>query len=347
MSQKKIWIDLDNSPHVLFFNPIIKELKKRGIDIIITARDYAQVFELLDLFQIEYIKVGKHPGKSRFLKLIWTFARAVKLATMMRRHKPNLAISHGVRAQIIASALLRIKCAIAYDYEFAKPIPFFSADYRFIPEAILRNVRKKKKIKTITFPGIKEDVYVPSFTPDPATKNILKGIDFNKIIITIRPPATLAHYYTEKSRDLFKSLMNYLIGTENTILIITPRTNDQSLKISQERKKEIDLGKIFILDTPINGLDLLWVSDLAISGGGTMIREAAALGVPAYSTFGGEIGGVDQYLEKEGRLVLLQSENDIREKIVLKKREIKSLELLNENNVLGEIINKLLEIEID
>jgi len=44
----KIWIDLDNTPHVPFFKPIIRELEKRGHEVVLTARDAFQVCELAD-----------------------------------------------------------------------------------------------------------------------------------------------------------------------------------------------------------------------------------------------------------------------------------------------------------
>lgn len=343
--KKKYWIDIDNSPHVLFYNPIIRELKKNGIEVIVTAREYAQVYQLLDLFKIEHIKIGRHPGKNKFLKILKTIHRSFSLASLMRKQKIDLAISNGVRAQIIAAKILGLKSVIALDYEFAQPLPFFNVDYAIVPEAIKNSDRTKKGIKTLfIYKGIKEDVYVPEFVPDLGIKKEL-DIDFNKVIITIRPPATLAHYYTAKSSNLFTSLIDFLADISNTIIIITPRTPEQGDQIAKERKKEIDQNKIVILNKVFNGLDLISISDLVISGGGTMIREAAAMGVPAYSIFGGKIGGVDKYLEEMGRLVLIDSEKDIREKIVIQKRENDSFELLNNNNILKQIIKFLINID--
>jgi predicted glycosyltransferase len=74
-------------------------------------------------------------------------------------------------------------------------------------------------------------------------------------------------------------------------------------------------------DKVLNGLDLIWHSDLVISGGGTMNREAAAMGVPVYSIFRGKLGAVDRYLSETGRLSLIQSRADVSAKIKVAKRQ--------------------------
>ena len=85
----------------------------------------------------------------------------------------------------------------------------------------------------------------------------------------------------------------------------------------------------------------MWHSDLVISGGGTMNREAAALGVPVYSIFKGKIGDVDNYLSKSGRLVLVDNIDDIKNKIKIEKRsKVISVENMN-SFALQSIVNSL------
>src|SRR5437762_9318457 len=79
-------------------------------------------------------------------------------------------------------------------------------------------------------------------------------------------------------------------------------------------------SKVVIPEKVVDGLNLLWHSDLVVSGGGTMNREAAALGVPVYSVFRGKIGAVDRNLQAEGRLILIESLEDVDHKIILKRR---------------------------
>ena len=97
---KTIWIDLDNSPHVPLFKPIIRELKKRGHDVVITARDCFQVCGMADLMGVEYAKVGRHYGKHLVLKGAGLIIRSLQLAPAVRKKKPDIAVSHGSRSQV-------------------------------------------------------------------------------------------------------------------------------------------------------------------------------------------------------------------------------------------------------
>lgn len=318
---KKVWIDLDNSPHVLFFDPIIKELKRREIQVLVTARDYAQVCGLAELFNIKYKKVGRHHGKFILFKAIGVLTRSAKLLAMMWREKPDLAFSHGSRSQVISSKLLGIPSVVAFDYEGAKGLPFITPSIAVVPEVVyqkLINMKMRGVTSLLNYPGIKEDVYVPSFKPDKAIINDL-NIKSDDVVVIVRPPATLAHYHNSKSEELFDAIIKTISQNARTRIFILPRTKDQEQDIKSKWPELFNISKIIIPSKVINGLNLIWHSDLVISGGGTMIREAAALNIPAYSFFQGEIGAVDKYLEAKGRLVLINNLGDIKDRILLRK----------------------------
>jgi len=317
-NKNKIWIDLDNSPHVLFFSPLIKEFEKRGHEVFVTARDYAQVIKLADLFELKYKKVGRHYGKNKWAKALGLFIRALQLIPYVLKFKPQLGMSHGSRAQVICAKILGIKTVLVFDYEFAKGLPIFKPTYGLVPEVIYDRVNKRNKI-VLTYPGIKEYVYIGDFKPD---HNEIKelGLTPDNLIVTVRPPASVAHYHHEKSDELFDSVMNLLGSVEGVKVIILPRIKEQGEQIKQKWNKEFANGSFIIPDKVFNGLNLIWFSDLALSGGGTMIREAAALDVPAYSFFGGKTGAVDEYLEKSGKLTILRSIYDVKDKLKLQKR---------------------------
>jgi len=137
--------------------------------------------------------------------------------------------------------------------------------------------------------------------------------------------------------------INYLVNIENTQIIITPRTKEQSKQIKSNWEKYFQTNKIIIPNKVVNGLNLIWYSDLVFSGGGTMIREAAALGVPAYSIFGSEIGSVDRYLESIGKLIILNDKENIYNKIDIVKREKILPKDIGNKRVLNEIVNKIIE----
>jgi len=320
MPKYKIWIDLDNSPHVLFFNPIIKELERRGFDVVVTARDYAQVIELVQLFGIECKKIGRHYGKNIIFKAIGFFIRSFQFLPFILKERPHLALSHGSRSQVLSAKILSVPSVAAFDYEYAQAIPFVKPDLKLVPDIVLRSSTYSSPSPVLTYPGIKEDVYVQEYQPDhSAFKQI--GVDESKVVVTIRPPATLAHYHAEKSDELFDAVVNDLGRDDSVQMIIVPRTKEQELTIKQNCQSLIANKKLIIPDHAINGLDLVWHSDLAISAGGTMIREAAALGVPSYSIFGGRLGAVDKYLSDCGRLTLIGTVDEIKSKIILQKRD--------------------------
>jgi predicted glycosyltransferase len=277
--------------------------------------------------------------------------RALQLARAVLREKPKLAISHGSRAQFIAAKIIRIPSLAIFDYEHAEGIPFINPTWAITPEIIsdvgikngIMNRIKNKKIRILKYPGIKEDVYVPYFKPDP---NIISeiGLDGKDLVITIRPPATEAHYYNPRSEELFEAAINFLGPIPNTRLVLLPRNNKQKAFIQKAWSEWSANGKIIIPNHVVDGLNLIWHSDLVISGGGTMNREAASLGVPVYSIFRGRIGAVDRYLSEKGRLVLLESVDDIKTKVFLTKRALKENFEKRSNVTLNFIVNHIIAI---
>ena len=342
VSQKQtIWIDLDNSPHVPFFSPIISKLESLGYELLLTARDCSQTCGLADLFNMNYKRIGRHYGKNKFIKVIGTVYRGLQLVLRLAGEKPAFAISHGSRAQMIAARLMRIPSLTIMDYEYVKG--FIRPTWIMTPEVVSKGLSRHGQKKNLTYPGIKEDVYVPNFVPDLSFKNKL-GINEKDILITIRPPATEAHYHNPKSEDLFKESLNFLSKKENICMVLLPRNERQKDYLQTEWPELITKRKLIIPEHVVDGLNLIWNSDLVISGGGTMNREAAALGVPVYSIFRGKIGAVDRYLSEKGRLTLIENEDDIHSKIVLKRRDISSSSPNSNNVTLQKIVSHIVDI---
>lgn len=316
----KIWIDLDNSPHVPFFAPIIKEFEKRGYSVVLTSRDAYQVSELVDLFGLTCKKLGRHYGKNKILKVLGVCMRALQLVPLMLREKPALALSHGSRAQLLASFLLGIRSITIFDYEYVNQgLMWLKPGWVIVPEVIPDDAVKHNRRRLLRYRGIKEDVYVPNFKADSTTRSKL-GLTDSDLVVTIRPPAVEAHYHQPESDELFRAVVEYLTNQPNVKMLVLPRNTRQQKAISELWSNLISAGKLIIPAHVVNGLDLIWSADLVISGGGTMNREAAALGVPVYSIFRGRVGSVDRYLADQGRLVLLEKVDDVRTRINLVKR---------------------------
>lgn len=340
---KTIWIDFDNSPHVPFFAPIIAELRERGYEIALSARDAYQVFDLADRMQFRYEKIGRHYGKHKVLKVAGTCLRVLKLLPFALRHHPDFAVSHGSRGQMIVCRLLGIPAMCIADYEFARSVGPFGPRWLMLPDVIPDSALAAANQTIIKYSGIKEDVYAPQFLPDPAIRAEL-GLPEGNLIVTLRPPATEAHYHNPESDALYEEAVRFLSEQPQTTVILLPRNTRQA---QLSRKVWADLiagGKMIIPEHAVDGLNLIWHSDLVISGGGTMNREAAALGVPVYSIFRGSTGAVDKYLTAHNRLVMVESVQEVRTKIKLCRRDRTVSPGSQSNTTLMKIVDQIVRL---
>jgi len=317
--RKRIWIDLDNSPHVPFFIPIKKELEDRGYEVLLTARDAYQVSDLVEFYGLQCKKIGRHFGRNKLFKIAGVVIRALRLIPLVIKEKPGLAVSHGSRAQTLASSLLRIKSINIGDYEFVQDLVIFRPSWQVVPEVIPDSSVGFRKSQVLKYRGIKEDVYVPSFKADPSVRQEL-GISEHDMVVCIRPPASEAHYHRPESDDLFFAVMEFLKLQPNIKIVLLPRNASQNAEVRNKWPDLISARRVVIPEKVVDGLNLIWFSDFVVSGGGTMNREAAALGVPVYSIFRGKIGAVDRYLSQTGRLTLIESVDEIPSKIRLARR---------------------------
>jgi predicted glycosyltransferase len=263
----KIWIDLDNSPHVPFFAPIIDELQNRGYSIMLTARNAYQVRELADLFRLKYKLIGHHQGKNKIRKLFGVCVRGMQLIPTVLREKPDLALSHGSRSQIMVCAGLRIPSLLILDYECAKRLGLIEPTWYMCPEVIPTSVFRCDPKRVLKYPGIKEDVYVPRFVPDPHIRPEL-GLDNDDVVVTVRPPATEAHYHRPQSDELFEAVIEFLSCRPEIKIVMLPRNEKQAVHLRNHWPALFENRKIRIPHQVVDGLNLIWHSDLVISGGG-------------------------------------------------------------------------------
>jgi predicted glycosyltransferase len=336
--RKKIWIDLDNSPHVPFFVPIIPELRARGIELFITARDSYQVVELLKYYGIEARVIGRHYGKHRILKLLGTLWRGIALTWIARNEKIDISLMHGSRGCQIASGLLGIQNITISDYEHTARFSIKNMTVIY-PEIIPTDGIKRNGVTFLKYPGIKEDVYLPSFHPDPTLRKRL-GIAENDLLVTVRPPATEAHYHNPESEALLTATLEMFCKMKDTCVLLLPRNKNQEKALRAEWGLQVTAGKIVIPAHVEDGMNIIWNSDLVVSGGGTMNREAAAMGVPVYSIFRGTLGAVDRFLSEQGRLVLLENVEQVRSRIRAVRRDKESLSLNHQKSAALETIVK-------
>ena len=337
----KIWIDLNNTPHIPFFIPIIRELKRRGHVIVLTARDAFQVCELADKMNLQYKKIGRHSGKNIVRKVFGLFWRTVQLTPFYLRHRPGLALAHGSRSQFLLGNLVRIPTVVLMDYEGGRSYGLFRSRWGIIPEVWFRRLKNPDRRRF--YQGIKEDVYVPEFVPDPSLLEDL-GLKQDEIIVTVRPPANEAHYHNNEGDKLLEEFMMRICQNSGIRVVLLPRNRRQEKALRKNYPEWFDGDRTVIPTEAVDGINLIWFSDLIVCGGGTMNREAAALGVPAYSIFRGQTGVVDQMLEKEGRLTFIRNHDDIWNKIRLVPRNKNKPPDNKPRPALEDIVNNIEEI---
>lgn len=339
----KIWIDLDNTPHVPFFIPIIRELKRRGHKVFLTARDAFQVCELADKKNLPYVKIGHHYGKNKIMKLLGLLWRSVQLVPFYLRYRPKLGLTLGSRSQFLLCKLLRIPTIHVLDYEHARHFRSSRFDWRIIPEVMSNSKLFSKHENIRYYRGIKEDVYAPEFKPDPS---LLVDLGFRQddIIIIVRPPANEAHYHNPEGDKLLDELMSRINKTPEICTVLLPRNHRQELAFKKCHPEWFADDKTIVPPRVVDGLNLLWFSDLVVSGGGTMNREAAALGIPVYSIFRGKIGAIDRMLEKEGRMTMIHSIDEVWTNIQFNRRDKNQLPDNQPRDALKDVINNIEEI---
>jgi predicted glycosyltransferase len=320
MPRVKIWIDLDNTPHVPLFIPIIRELERRGHKVTVTARNAFQVCELARQKGLSFVRVGRHYGKNRFMKVLGLFWRSAQLAPHCLRERPQLALSHGSRSKELLGRVLGIPTVSMNDYECSSMVPLARPRWGIVPEAIPANESGCDPVRVRQYRGIKEDVYAPEFTPEESLLDEL-GLRGARLVVTVRPPATEAHYHNPEAEALLEELMARVCQTEGAQAVLLPRNRSQEQQLRCRHPEWFTGGRTRVPARVVDGLNLVWFSDLVVSGGGTMNREAAALGVPVYSIFRGETGAVDRRLEAEGRLIMVRSVDEVRAKIRLHPRD--------------------------
>ena len=297
----KIWIDMTAPAHVLVFRPVIERLRAAGHEVSVTARDYSQTLELLKLHGIDHTSFGRHGGAGRARKVASLASRTNWMRSFGKRHQFDLAIGHGSNDLALAAATLRIPAANTFDYEFA--VQQHNVGCRLARRVLTPDRIPAERLarygvgpgKLVQYPGLKEEYYLADFEPNPAVLDEL-GVDRSRIVVIFRPPPDVSLYH-RKSNPLFPQVLNYLGRHDDVHAVVVPRTEAQ-----REYVRSLELPSLIVPDGAVDAQSLIALADLVISAGGTMNREAVALGTPVYTTYGGRLGGVDEALIREGRL---------------------------------------------
>jgi hypothetical protein len=298
----KVWIDITAPAHVLVFRPLVEIMRGRGDEVEITARDYAQTLELLELHGLEADAVmGRHAGRSRLQKARAMTHRLSELRKWARDRAFDVALAHGSHELTISARRLGVPSSTTFDYEFATlqhQLGCRAATRVVVPDAIPPDRLRPYGVrppKLVQYPGLKEEYYLADFEPD---RSLLErfGVDPARVLVVLRPPPDVSLYHRH-SNPLFPQTLEHLGRSDDVHAFVLPRTEEQ-----REYVRGLALPSVIVPDGAVDAQSLIALADLVVSAGGTMNREAAALGVPVYTTYGGRLGGVDEELIRDGRL---------------------------------------------
>jgi predicted glycosyltransferase len=316
----RIWFDVDNPPQAQYLLPLGQTFEDAGDDLLVTARNYGITFDLLKQRGTPFVPVGQRFGKTRLAKAFGLVSRALALVAAVRRAGGVDALVSSSRPSALAARLLRIPAFIVCDYEFVDLQTYRRLDVHLLfPDVINPSVflgQGFEGSRLMPFHGLKEDLSFSGAPIESLPPYAPAAIDDQLVRALFRPPADESHYYTERSGSLAWDLLAYLAAAENVVVLFAPRYPRQQREVGRFAWR----NQPVLLDEAIPFVPLLKASDVVFSSGGTMLREAAYMGIPTYSAFGGRKGAVDTYLEAIGRLQFLDSPADF-QRIALEKRD--------------------------
>ena len=297
----KVWVDISAPAHVLVFRPLIALLRERGDEVEVTSRDYAQTLELLARHGLEAEVIGAHGGRSRVGKAASLFGRLRALKGWAKGRGHDIALAHGSHELTMTARRLGIPSATTHDYEYATlqhHLGDRAATKVVVPEAIPPERMARFGVrppKLLQYPGLKEEYYLHDFEPDQSVLGELL-VNRDRILVVVRTPPDVSLYH-RRSNPFFPKLLGHLGREPSVQAVVLPRSSEQ-----RDYVRGLELPSVIVPDGAVDAQSLIALADLVVSAGGTMNREAAALGVPVYTTYGGRIGGVDEMLIREGRL---------------------------------------------
>ncbi len=297
----KVWIDMTASAHPLVYAPLVRLLEARGDTVEITARDYAQTLQLIEQHGMTATVLGHHGGRSRSGKARQMASRLSALHGWAKGRNFDVALAHGSHELTLTARRLGIPSSTTFDYEFAwlqhqlgcRAATRVVVPASIPPERLARYGAKPPKL--LQYPGLKEEYYLSSLVPDPAVLEFL-GVDRERVLVILRPPPDVSLYHRHQN-PLFPQTLDRLGNLDTVHAVVLPRTEEQ-----REYVRSLALPSVIVPDQAVDAQSLVAFADLVVSAGGTMNREAAALGVPVYTTYGGRLGGVDEELIRQGRL---------------------------------------------
>jgi predicted glycosyltransferase len=297
-----IHVDVLTPKQALFLGEVIKALKKRNHDILVTTRKYREAEEMLQLLKIKPTVVGQYGKDTLEGKLKASLSRTADLSVLLRRDKPTVSLSFSSPEAARASFGLAIPHICISDSPHAEATSKLAIP---LSEKLLTPwiIPKKAWLKV----GAREDMVEKYRALDPVVwirgykvnSAVIKQLDISRgdTIVTVRPEESYAAYLLKRVKNLttptiVKKLLKVL--GDRAKVVVLPRYDDQASVL----KEKLD-DKVIVPEKTVDGCNLLTYSTAFIGSGGTMTAESALLGVPTFSCYPSQPTYVDRYLIRQ------------------------------------------------
>jgi uncharacterized protein len=305
-----VWADIENEPQVQYLLPVLDACRDLGTDVVVTARDYGAAIPLLESRGVAYHTIGSSYGAGKYAKVWGLAARSTALVRLLRREGVPDRLVCASRAAVLAARSLGIPSFMISDYEHANLTAFRWAGSTVLYPSVIgvENYRRAgfRPERLVPFAGLKEDITFAGIDLDRVEAADLADGD-GLVRVLVRPPAEQSHYYVHRSREIYLEALGHIASFDSALVVMAPRYERQADDLEAFRWR----NEPVILRRPVPFASLLKAVDLVLCSGGTMLREAAYLGVPGYSIFGSQIGAVDRYLETIGRIAIISSRDEL------------------------------------
>jgi uncharacterized protein len=316
----RAWIDVDNPPQARGLLPLVRRFEDAGHDVLVTARRYGDTVAILESEGATFEPIGSSFGKGSGRKVYGLLKRTRQLIAFLERKsgRPDFVVT-GSRAATLAARKLGLPSFVIIDYEFVNLLVYRVARSHILhPNVIESGVFERRGIRPerlMPFGGLKEDIAFADIDLLGVAPHVFGDGAASSPLALFRPPAEESHYYRSESREFAIELLRFL-AAQGARVVFSPRYTRQLEYLDEVLAWE---EQPIILREPAPFVALLKGVDAVFSAGGTMLREAAYVGVPAYSIFRGSIGAVDRYLASIDRLTLVETPQDF-SRIALKRK---------------------------
>ena len=328
----RVWVDITDSSHVLFFAPVVRRLEDQGHVVTLTARRFESAELTMRRLGLVAVLTRQHRGGSAGARAVGLVNRTAQLLASASSGRFDVAVGSHASDFVLTAWALGVPQLTLLDDERLKrtnAVNVRLVDRVAVPDAIPAGVMRALGAtddKLFRYPGFKEEYYLHDFQPDPDVLTGL-GIDRHRVTGVVRPPRDESDVDFDTrwraqralpapadapsapgsapAREL-EAFVRELAKRRNLALVLLPRSDEQRRHFA-----ELGLANLMIPEGPIDGVSLVAAADFVLGAGGVMDREAVALGTPAYTLSRRSPAAVDAALLASGRLKRAQKAADI------------------------------------